>query len=71
MFTVEWFFRPDGIIPDSGLTGPNNIHIHIIIFIYVCVRGVYVNVCKFFSFFFFLLVQREKYEEVHKDLNGL
>ena len=24
MFTVEWFFCPDGITPNSGLTGPNN-----------------------------------------------
>ena len=24
MFTVEWFFGPDGITPNSGLTGPNN-----------------------------------------------
>ncbi len=24
MFTVEWFFCPDGITPNSNLTGPNN-----------------------------------------------
>ena len=24
MFTVEWFFCPDGITPNSSLTGPNN-----------------------------------------------
>ena len=30
MFTVEWFFCPDVITPDSGLTGPNNtIYIYI------------------------------------------
>ena len=28
MFTVEQFFCPDGITPNSGLTGPNNIYIY-------------------------------------------
>ena len=28
MFTIEWFFCPDGITPNSGLTGPNNIYIY-------------------------------------------
>ena len=35
MFIVEWFFCPDGIIPNSGLTGPNNTYIHIYIYIYI------------------------------------
>ena len=34
MFTVECSFCPDGIIPDSGLTGPNNT-IYIYIYIYI------------------------------------
>ena len=35
MFTVEWFFCPDGITPNSGLTGLNNtIYIYIYIYIY-------------------------------------
>ena len=29
MFIVEWFFCPDGIIPDFGLTELNNIYIYI------------------------------------------
>ena len=29
MFTFEWFSCPDGITPNSRLTGPNNIYIHI------------------------------------------
>ena len=29
-------FCPDGIIPESGLTGPNNIYIYIYIYIYIC-----------------------------------
>ena len=29
MFTVERFFCPDGIVPDTGLTGANNTHTHI------------------------------------------
>ena len=29
MFTVEWFFCPDGITPNSGLTGTNNTYIYI------------------------------------------
>ena len=34
MFTVEcfFFFSPDGITPNSGLTGPNNT-----LYIYTCV----------------------------------
>ena len=32
MFVVEWFFYPDGIIPDSDLTGLNNTYI---IYIYI------------------------------------
>ena len=28
MFIVEWFYCPDGIIPDTGLTGQNNNYIH-------------------------------------------
>ena len=32
MFTVEWFFCPDGITLNSGLTGPNN---YIYIYIYI------------------------------------
>ena len=39
MFTVELFFYPDGITPNSGLNGPNNTHthahIHIDIYIYI------------------------------------
>ena len=35
-------FCPDGIIPDSGLTGLNNTYINIYIYIYVCV---FVCVC--------------------------
>ena len=43
MFTLEWFSCPDGIAPNSGLTGPNNnntyihtyIHIYIYIYIYI------------------------------------
>ena len=31
MFTFEWFSCPDGITPNSGLTGPNNT-----IYIYIC-----------------------------------
>ena len=36
MFTVEcfFFFCPDGITPNSGLTGPNNTPIYIYIYIY-------------------------------------
>ena len=45
MFTVEFFYCPDGIIPDSGLTGLNNIYIYIYIYIYVCVC-VCVCVCE-------------------------
>ena len=30
------FFCPDGIIPNSGLTGPNNIYIYIYIYDLVC-----------------------------------
>ena len=33
MFTVEWFLCPDGITPNSGLTGLNNI--------YMCVCSMY------------------------------
>ena len=33
MFTVEWFFGPDGITPNSGLTGLNNANIYIYIYI--------------------------------------
>ena len=34
MFTVEWFFCPDGITTNSGLTGPNNTNT-IYIYIYI------------------------------------
>ena len=34
MFTVEWVFCPDGITPNSGLTGPNNT-IYIYKYIYI------------------------------------
>ena len=39
MFTVEWFFFcPDGITPNLGLTGPNNtIYIYICVCVCVCV----------------------------------
>ena len=45
MFTVECcFFCPDGITPNSGLTGPNNtyiyIYIHIYIYIYIYTRAI-------------------------------
>ena len=33
MFIVEWFFCPDGITPNSGLTGPNNSYIYIYVYI--------------------------------------
>ena len=32
MFTFELFSCPDGITPNSGLTGPNNIYIYIYIY---------------------------------------
>ena len=35
MFTVECFFSPDGITPNSSLTGPNNTYIYIYIYIYM------------------------------------
>ena len=31
------FFYPDGITPNSGLTGQNNTYIYIYIYIYICV----------------------------------
>ena len=31
MFTLELFSCPDGIPPNSGLTGPNNTYIYILI----------------------------------------
>ena len=31
------FFCPDGITPNSGLTGPNHTYIYIYIYIVVCV----------------------------------
>ena len=34
MFTVKCFSCPDGITPNSGLTGPNNTYIYIYIYIY-------------------------------------
>ena len=38
MLTVErFFFCPDGITPNSGLTRPNNTHTHIYICIYICI----------------------------------
>ena len=39
MFTFEWFSCPDGITPNSGLTGPNNTYIYICVCVcvYVCV----------------------------------
>ena len=41
-------FYPDGIFPDSTLTGPNNIYIYIYIYMCVCVCVcvcVYMYVC--------------------------
>ena len=31
---LEWFSRPEGITPNSGLTGPNNTYIYIYTYIY-------------------------------------
>ena len=38
------FFCPDGITPNSGLTGPNNTNIYIYIYIYI-----YIPVRKFYT----------------------
>ena len=35
MFTVECFFCPDVITPNSGLTGLNNTHTHTHTYIYI------------------------------------
>ena len=40
MFTVECFFFPDGITPNSGLTGPNDTYMYICIYImHICILG--------------------------------
>ena len=38
MFPVEWFYCPDEIIPDAGLTGLNNTYIYIYIYIYIVIH---------------------------------
>ena len=56
MFIVEWFYCPDGIIPDSVLTGLNNIYIYIYIYSWGSfneLRDLLKNYFqKFFCFFF-------------------
>ena len=56
MFNFELFSGPDGITPNSGLTGPNNTYIDIYIYIFILSRILVINgsglVCFFFLFFF-------------------
>ena len=45
MFTVEWFFfYPDGITPNSGLTGPNNTIYIYIYFTYSLFKKLFVHI---------------------------
>ena len=46
MFTAECIFCPDGITPNSGLTGPNNTHRHTHIYIYI--MNFYTEICVFY-----------------------
>ena len=41
----EWFSCPEGITPNSGLTGPNNTYIYIYIYIYIVLHHVFLYAC--------------------------
>ena len=43
MLIVEWFFCPDRIIPDSGLTGPNNTYILLYKFCYNLIKSSWIR----------------------------
>ena len=54
MFIVEFFFGPDGIIPDSGLTGLNNTNIYIynILYIYIYIYIYKINLNRELEIFY-------------------
>ena len=53
MFTIEWFFCPDEITPNSGLTGPNNT-------IYICTY-----IYQYLTDIFNLILEKKFKHKIH------